>query len=174
MTSPISIFIHPFMVSKYGSRHFTSGLWIIISTILGIVHKCQYFHEYKPYAFWDPLSHQKSTHQHFLSAKNSPENIQNQTKKGKSVPKNVDFHRPPPESVWLYTRENVYIYGRHLSHFYFSVSVWAEMTIWHCHKILDLVGKTYRGTYTSQLNVWFSFLNYFIFSWSSGMYLISH
>ncbi len=52
----------------------------------------------------------KSTHQHFLSAKNPYENNKNQTKKLKVYGKNVDFHIPP-RKYGLYTRENVDIYG---------------------------------------------------------------
>ncbi len=44
----------------------------------------------------------KSTHQHFLSAKNPHENNTNQASKLKVYWKNVDFHRPPPpESEWF-------------------------------------------------------------------------
>ncbi len=41
-----------------------------------------------------PPDPQKSTHQHFLSAKNPYENNKNQAKKLKVYEKNVDFHRP--------------------------------------------------------------------------------
>ncbi len=59
-------------------------------------------------------SHQKSTHQHFLSVKNPHENNKNQTKKLKLSGKNADFHYPPI-LYGLYTCENVDIYGWPLS-----------------------------------------------------------
>ncbi len=64
-----------------------------------------------------PPPQKKSTHQHFLSAKNPHENNKNQAKKLQLNRKNVDFHRHPPPFIkvyGLYTPENVDIYGRPL------------------------------------------------------------
>ncbi len=49
-----------------------------------------------------PPPKKKSTHQHFLSAKNPHENNKNHAKKLKLYKKNVDFHRPPlPRPKWM-------------------------------------------------------------------------
>ncbi len=42
-----------------------------------------------------PPPKKKSTHQHFLSAKNPHEKNKNQVEKLKVYEKNVDFHKPP-------------------------------------------------------------------------------
>ncbi len=80
---------------------------------------------YKPYFLRPaPPLQQKSTHQHFLSAKNSHENNKYQAKKVKVYGKKLDFqtpHPPPPKVYDLYTRENVNIYGWPLMWLYKSI-----------------------------------------------------
>ncbi len=61
---------------------------------LGAIHKCQQYQECTNHILSETPSPQKSTHQHFLSAKNPHENNKNQAKKLKVYGKNVDFHRP--------------------------------------------------------------------------------
>ncbi len=71
---------------------------VIILLVQGAVHKCQHFHECTNHIYIlseTPPPPQKSTHQHFLSAKNHHENNKNQAKKLKVYRKNVDFQTPP-------------------------------------------------------------------------------
>ncbi len=72
---------------------------------------------YKPYTFWDLLltPQKKSTHKHFLSAKNPHENNKKSGQKVKSVQKKCWFSQTPSKVYGLYTRENVDIYGRPLT-----------------------------------------------------------
>ncbi len=85
-------------------------------TCLGAVHKCQHFHECTNHTLSErPSPPKKSTHQHFLSAKNPHENNKNQAKTLKVYGNVFDFHRHPPLKVYgLYTCENVDIYGQPL------------------------------------------------------------
>ncbi len=62
--------------------------------------------------FLRPPSPQKSTHQHFWSAKYPGENNKNQAKKLKVYNFVLIFKDPPPPKVnGLHTRENVDIYA---------------------------------------------------------------
>ncbi len=90
---------------------------------LGAIHKYQHFHECTNHTLSETPSppKKKSTHQHFLSAKNRHENNKNKAKKLKVYGKNVDFHRPPTKVYGLYTRENVDICGQPLR---YTVEMW--------------------------------------------------
>ncbi len=70
--------------------------------------------------FLRPPPPKKSTHQHFLSAKNPHENNnKNEAKKLKVYGIFLIFPGPPPprKCMVLYTRENIDIYGRPLKQF---------------------------------------------------------
>ncbi len=64
---------------------------------LGAVHKCQRFYECSNHILSEtppPPPKEKSTHQHFLSAKIPHENNKNQAKKLTVYGKNLDFQIP--------------------------------------------------------------------------------
>ncbi len=84
---------------------------------LGAIHKCQHFHECTNHTLSETPPPKKSTHQHFLSAKNPHENNNNQAKNVKLYGKNVDFHGPSPKVYVFYTHEDVDILGWFLNIF---------------------------------------------------------
>ncbi len=74
----------------YGDNHLSKGWSINVNIFMSV----------QTIRFLIPPQNppKKSTHQHFLSAKNPHENNKTQAKKLKMYGKNVDFHRhlPPP------------------------------------------------------------------------------
>ncbi len=68
-----------------------------ILILLGAIHKCQHFHECTNHPLSEtPPPQKKSTHQHFLSAKNPYENYKNQAQRLKVCGIILIFTDPTP------------------------------------------------------------------------------